>query len=102
MKVSDSTVLVTGATGFLGGATIVNMLASGFQGRIVALVRGETDAHCAQRMVNSLNRFEPTWGNQLPDNLQLLRGELTDTEWPDDPKLDGLTHVLHVAANTSF
>ncbi len=99
---NSAVLLVTGATGFLGGATVVHLLASGFSGRIVALVRGEDEAHCRQRLCGSLQRFEPDWGNRLPANLEVVKGDLTEEGWGYDSKLEGLTHVLHVAANTSF
>src|SRR5262249_20415268 len=32
----------------------------------------------------------------------VIHGDLTDPGTLDDPRLDGVTHVLHLAANTSF
>ena len=38
----------------------------------------------------------------LPKNVKVLRGDLLSQDWHDSPLLNGVTHVLHLAASTSF
>jgi nucleoside-diphosphate-sugar epimerase len=39
---------------------------------------------------------------RLPRNLKVLHGDLLAHDWHGAPELNGVTHVLHLAANTSF
>ena len=39
---------------------------------------------------------------RLPKNVKVLRGDLLSEDWHASPHLDGVTHVLHLAASTSF
>ena len=102
MSNQQPVLFITGATGFLGGATVAHLLASDLRCRIVALVRGEDAGDCELRLKRSLARFDMKYCQSLPSNLEILQGDLMHTEWRNDPKLADLTHVLHVAANTSF
>ena len=94
------TVFLTGATGFLGGAFLSDLLQSSFDGEVVCLVRADDDDTAEERVRRSVGRF----GRQdsLPDNVKVLRGDLLSEDWHQSPHLDGVTHVLHMAASTSF
>jgi thioester reductase-like protein len=50
-------VLVTGGTGFVGGATALALLRDERVSRLVLLVRGESDAQARERVQASVRRF---------------------------------------------
>jgi nucleoside-diphosphate-sugar epimerase len=103
-KIVDNspTVFLTGATGFLGGASLFHLLDRSYDGRIVCLVRTADRAAAEQRVLRSLARFAPRPWLRLPRNVEILRGDLLAHDWHAAPELEGVTHVLHLAANTSF
>jgi nucleoside-diphosphate-sugar epimerase len=117
------TVLLTGATGFIGGATLAELLDAHPGCRTLLLVRAENSNAAAERVRKSLGRFVDL--TQVESGLRSCRaiaGDLTDrdalaesrlaavvplsTDRLDEiqppPRLDDLTHVLHLASNTSF
>lgn len=98
---TQPTILVTGATGFIGGATVARLLQAGPAGRVLLLVRGSTDAESADRVRRSLARFADPAHLDFA-RCEILRADLTDAATLADPRLDGVTHVLHLASNTSF
>src|SRR5437588_9020815 len=97
------TILLTGATGFIGGAVAVELLQRRPCCRLLLLVRGQTPEQAEQRLRQSLARFadlallEPALGR-----CSTICGDLTDPTTLADPRLDQVTHVLHLAASTSF
>jgi nucleoside-diphosphate-sugar epimerase len=97
------TILITGATGFIGGATAAQLLLRPEPCRVLLLVRAETPGQAEARAGKSLGRFA---GADLLEpalrRCEVLRGDLTDPQALADPRLDDVTHVLHLAANTSF
>ncbi|MBI4873300.1 MAG: SDR family oxidoreductase [Acidobacteria bacterium] len=96
------TVFLTGVTGFLGGALLACLLDAPFDGQIVGLVRADDQELAEERVRRSAGRFVPRFAARLPRNLTVLRGDLLARDWHDAPELDGVTHVVHLAANTSF
>jgi nucleoside-diphosphate-sugar epimerase len=99
---NSPTVFFTGATGFLGGAFLFHLLDCAYDGRIVCLVRAADRETAEERVLRSLARFAPRPLLRLPKNIEILCGDLLAHDWHDAPELDGVTHVLHLAANTSF
>jgi nucleoside-diphosphate-sugar epimerase len=97
---SAPTVFLTGVTGFLGGAFLADLLQSSFDGEVVCLVRADDDDTAEERVRRSLFRFGGS--DRLPKNVKVLRGDLLSEDWHRSPRLDGVTHVLHLAASTSF
>lgn len=95
------TILVTGVTGFLGGATVARLLHAGPPGRLLLLVRGATDAEAAARVRRSLQRFSHFSEDDFAP-CEIVRGDLTDRAVLTDPRFDAVTHALHLASNTSF
>jgi nucleoside-diphosphate-sugar epimerase len=94
------TILLTGGTGFLGGAVAVELLREHPGCRLLLLVRAPTPGQALVRLRQSLARFaflEPAHGR-----CDILCADLTDPVTWTDPRLDEVTHVLHLAANTSF
>jgi nucleoside-diphosphate-sugar epimerase len=95
------TVLITGATGFLGGATLAELVLGRPECKVLALVRGGDDAD--SRLRKSLSRFlSPAICDREWARIELLRGDLSQAETWLDPRLNQVTHVIHLAANTSF
>ena len=97
------TILITGATGFIGGATLVRVLQSHYSCRLLLLVRADTVGAAASRLRDRLRRFTDIAGLETTLNrCEVLCGDLTDSATLADPRLDEVTHVLHLASNTSF
>lgn len=96
-------VLLTGATGFIGGATLAQLVQSHPDARLLLLARGATPAAACERVRQSLGRFiKPTSLDAVLHSSDVICGDLTDPQPLADPRLDQVTHVLHVASNTSF
>lgn len=66
---------------------------------MVCLVRADDDETAEERVRRSLFRFGP---DRLPENVRVLRGDLLSDEWHTSRHLDNVSHVLHLAASTSF
>ncbi len=96
--------LLTGATGFVGGAVAADMAARGLLGHCVFLVRADHPAAARERIHAALLRFGVAAA--LADTLneaQMLCGDMTGVDaFADHPHLSGLTHVLHCAALATF
>lgn len=100
---SPPTLLVTGATGFIGGAAVAQLLQNYPAYRLLLLVRGESSSEAWQRVHYSLARFADLDALQPGlRNCEVVCADLTDADALADPRLDDVTHVLHLASNTSF
>jgi len=101
---SSPTILITGATGLLGGALAAEMLVGEEWPRVLLLVRAEDSSHAHQRVVRSLARFVPDPSllrRILPD--QILVGDFTQpAAFIEDERLTTIRRVVHCAALTSF
>lgn len=97
-------VLLTGATGFLGGAFLAHARdrhAAPIEW--VLPVRGADDAEARRRVWKRLNRFvDEVTAARILDHANVVRADLQDPEALSDAQLAGVTHVVHLAANTSF
>jgi nucleoside-diphosphate-sugar epimerase len=104
MLISKPTILVTGATGFLGGAFAAELLSTPEWPNVLLLVRAEDPAHAYQRVVRSLGRFitdVELLGRLKPD--QVLTGDFTQPDgFITDARLRSIKRVVHCAALTSF
>jgi len=100
----NTEVLITGATGFLGGCTAAQILEAGTPARPLFLVRAANPQDGLQRLRDSLRRFdvaEPRLAALTED--QVICGDLTNVPaFADDPRLDTVTQVIHCAAIASF
>jgi nucleoside-diphosphate-sugar epimerase len=106
-SVKAPVVLLTGATGFIGGATLAQLLRSYPDCHVLLLVRAATEADAFARVQHSVGRFiEPAMGNLR--SCSVICGDLTDFQTFANLRLHGtmrledVTHVLHLASNTSF
>jgi len=71
------TVLLTGATGFLGNHLLMNMLKSFPRSRIYCLVRGKNEAHCLERIMEAAREYgNDTVINQHLDHLVAIKGDI--------------------------
>jgi len=100
------TILVTGATGFLGGALAAELIASRLWPRVLLLVRAANVTLGRERMIQTLRKFavpEEMLGLLRPE--QILCADLSAPASPsphEDPRLRTVTQVIHCAAVTSF
>ncbi len=96
--------LVTGVTGFLGGAVVAELLASHFPGKLLLMVRAATPAAGLERVVRSLARFEvPSSQLAMLTEQNVLCGDLANVAaFAADSRLDAVTHVINCAGITSF
>ncbi len=103
-SVSTPSILITGATGFLGGALAADLLARPEWDDVLLIVRAEDDAHAYQRVVRSLARFTSDLsllGRLRP--TQIVPGDFTQpAAFIADPRLRTIKRVVHCAALTSF
>jgi nucleoside-diphosphate-sugar epimerase len=96
-------ILLTGATGFVGGATAVELLQYPDDVELLCLVRANSALEAQQRLRRSLIRFtdERVLESILP-RARVLVADLTKPGGWDSGELRPVTHVLHLAANTSL
>ncbi len=97
-------ILVTGGTGFLGGAVVAELLGSPNWPRTVLLVRAPSPAEGAARLAANLRRFgasDALLARIAPQ--QIICGDITDPgAFAGDRRLTVITRVLNCAAVTSF
>lgn len=97
-------ILVTGATGFLGGAVAASLLDAGLGPALQWLVRADSPEAGLARVKDRLRRFEAP-GNLLEtlSPAQVIRGDFSDVgAFAHHPLLEETTHVLNCAAVASF
>lgn len=96
----SSVVLITGATGFVGGASLARLLGGH---SLVALVRGRNQQHAQERLALSLARFlAPAELSNALLTVKVVAGDLGSQNLHEAAELEAVTHVLHSAACTSF
>src|SRR5215468_3591184 len=98
----DTTILVTGATGFVGGAVAAQLLQHPAVGGVLLLVRGATAGAARERARRSLARFGDPISERAWQRCEVLAGDLTEPATLTDPRLERVTHVLHAAGATSL
>lgn len=98
-------ILLTGATGFLGGAVAARMIAEGHAGALYFLVRADNPAQGLQRLRDNLRQHgvDDRQGLALSE-AQIICGDFLDTAWLDreTPRLMQIDRVINCAAVASF
>lgn len=99
-----TTLLITGVTGFLGGAALEKILHQEIRLDLLLLVRADSPEAGLERVKENMRKF-----NIAEEKLAMLRqqhillGDLASPEhFLNDPRLDQVTHVLNCAAVASF
>ena len=102
--VSIEKILVTGGTGFIGGAVLAELIEGPRWPQILIMVRAANVKDGRDRIIKSIERFQP----ELPlDALvcenQIIAVGLEDVaRLADEPRIRDVTHVIHSAAVTAF
>ncbi|MBV4504253.1 cationic peptide resistance protein CprA [Pseudomonas sp. BW13M1] len=98
-------ILLTGATGFLGGAVAARMIAEGHAGTLCFLVRADNPAQGLQRLRDNLRQHgvDDRQGLTLSE-AQIICGDFLDTAWlaRETPRLMQIDRVINCAAVASF
>ncbi|WP_338010513.1 SDR family oxidoreductase, partial [Dickeya dianthicola] len=101
---SMKTILITGATGFLGGAVMEKALQDRRIENLFMLVRADNKQDGLQRILNNLRKFdisESLLSRLTEDNI--IVGDLAEPEsFLQHPALDSVTHIINSAAVASF
>src|SRR5262245_19392373 len=93
------TVLLTGSTGFIGGATLARLVETRPDCRVLLLVRAASPEAAADRVRKSLARFlSPERVESALRSCEIICGDLTDPATLGNARLDDATHVLHLAS----
>ncbi|GJD73165.1 SDR family oxidoreductase [Methylobacterium goesingense] len=96
-------VLLTGATGLIGGAVLHHALDRDDAVSWVCLVRCVSVDQGRQRVAARLARFtDPFTAQRLARKIEIVPGDFTRADLDMDPRLDDVTHILHLAADTSW
>lgn len=96
-------ILLTGATGLIGGAVLHQALSHDDGTEWVCLVRCTSIEHGRERVAERLSRFtDPFTAYRLARKVEIVPGDFTNADIDMDPRLDAITHVLHLAADTSW
>ena len=96
-------ILLTGATGFLGGAVLHQALSRRDGAEWVCLVRCADVEQGHQRIAARLSRFTDVFtAHRIARTVTVVPGDFTRADAEADPRLDDVTHILHLAADTSY
>jgi nucleoside-diphosphate-sugar epimerase len=104
MTTCARTLLVTGATGFLGGAVAVAALRSGYGRKLLLLVRGSAEASPTTRLFANLRLLGATDDelNSLGADFILEADLAREDTFIDDLRLATVERVIHAAALPTF
>src|SRR5690242_5943454 len=99
----DGRCLLTGATGLLGGSFYERVYRSGSAGDWLLLVRGANEDACRARLARNLSRhMDKKTALAAAAVCGVVPGDLLSLGGNPDPRLDEVSHVVHLAADTSF
>lgn len=98
-------ILITGATGFLGGSVVAQLIANGQGPQLVFLVRAENAGQGLERLRDNLQQHGVSHAECLALNAgQIICGDFLDTSWlaRETPRLLDVDRVINCAAVASF
>ncbi len=96
-------ILLTGGTGLIGGAVLHEALSSRPDAEWVALVRATDAAAGRERLIARLSRFtDQGSARRLLAPVTILPGDLTKADQLAHAALGGVSHILHLAADTAW
>ena len=100
---TQTSVLITGATGLLGGAVLVDAMQNRPEVGWTALVRAEDETHARSRLAARFGRLtDAATARAMAARVDVLLGDLFALEQVSDVALASHTHILHLAADTSY
>lgn len=104
MTARPERVLLTGATGFLGGAVLAHASQTDDLARLrwTLLVRAEGPAQARARVLHRLERFVGSRAAPFLSTCDVICADLADPDSLARADLSGVTHALHLGACTSF
>jgi len=104
MSKTTNTLLITGATGFLGNAIAADLLENNHADKLLFLVRADDTATALARLRDAVAKLQPDPAALARLNTDmLLCGDLAS--FPDllvDERVQSITHILNAAALASF
>jgi nucleoside-diphosphate-sugar epimerase len=102
-RLAGRSVLVTGASGFLGKAVLAALLRHG-EGieRLVVLLRASSDEEARRRLRDEVLVAEPFAGLGDGGRIRAIAGDLSEDGLADGPEWAGIDIVVHCAATVSF
>jgi nucleoside-diphosphate-sugar epimerase len=99
LPMAAPTVLLTGATGFIGGATLARLLETRSDCRVLILARDRGPESAAERVRYSLARFVGLdRATDLLRSCEVISADLTDPAHLGIGRLEVATHVIHLAS----
>ena len=100
----ESVFLVTGATGFLGSHTTVELLKKGY--RVVLIIRPDGNCSASER-INNLFKWFRVSIDEFKDKVKIIEGMLEKDDLGIDEETysylsSNIDEIIHCAGNTSF
>ena len=100
---NENRILITGATGLLGGAILADALRNRPETAWTALVRAGDEAPARARLAARLARYtDVATGTALAERVDIITGDLFSIANVPAERLALHTQVLHLAADTSY
>ncbi|HAM9333098.1 TPA: NAD-dependent epimerase/dehydratase family protein [Escherichia coli] len=96
--------LITGVTGFLGGAVLEKILNDCQYWKILLLVRSDSLCHGLERVRENMRKFNVDESKVISLTTEnIILGDLSaPDDFLKDPRLEQVTHVINCAAIASF
>ncbi len=94
--------LLTGATGFIGGATAVDLHKKGLLNQTIFMVRALSPADGLSRLLANLAVFNCTPKSNELNEAQIICADLSDIDSLMQADWREVTHVIHCAALATF
>ncbi|AIZ32902.1 NAD-dependent epimerase/dehydratase family protein [Pseudomonas parafulva] len=98
-------ILITGATGFLGGSVVAQLIASGQAAQLMFLVRADEAEQGLERLRANLQQHGVGLAERMALGAeQIICGDFLDTTWlaRETPRLMTVDRVINCAAVASF